>query len=198
MSLNHIPQERLSYDSYIALVEQLVEEQKTTGPDQSALLANFTALNSVRMQRITKTIPLKESLFAKISQLKRQYIFIVITEAWCGDAAQILPVIAKMAEANPHQIDLFIVLRDNNLDYMDRYLTNGSRGIPKLIVYDVVENKEILNWGPRPKELQDYIESLKALGLSKEEWIEKVMLWYAKDKTKTTQAALEAVIDQLE
>ncbi|MGK9117080.1 MULTISPECIES: thioredoxin family protein [Sphingobacteriaceae] len=198
MSLNHIPQERFSYDAYIELVKQLVEKRQTTGPDQSSFLANFTALNLVRMQRIGKMITLKESLLTKLSQLKRQYVFTVITEAWCGDAAQILPVIAKIAEANPSQIDLFIVLRDSNTDYMDQYLTNGARGIPKLIIYDVAENKEILNWGPRPKELQLYIESLKVMGLSKEEWIEKVMLWYTKDKTKTTQDELEEAIGTLQ
>lgn len=197
MPLNYIPQERFSYEAYIQLMKQLVEKRQTTGPDQSEFLANFTALNLVRMERIYKTTKLNERLLSKVSQLKQQYVFIAITEAWCGDAAQILPIIAKLAESNPAHIDLFLVLRDENSAYMDRYLTNGSRGIPKLIVYNDAENKEVLNWGPRPKELQAYIESLKAQGLSKEDWIEKVMLWYTKDKTKTTQAELERIIDLL-
>lgn len=196
--MNTIPTPRYTYDAYMGLMEQLVKNKQTTGPDQSTSLISFTALNLVRMQRISHTFHFEDSLAESIVSLQRQYVFVVITEAWCGDAAQILPVIQQIAAANPFHIDLLLVFRDENPDYMARYLSNGTRSIPKLIIYDLAANTEITQWGPRPKALQDYIESLKEAGLKKEAWIEKAMLWYAKDKTKTTQEELAALIDSLE
>ena len=61
--------------------------------------------------------------------------WLVLTEAWCGDAAQSLPIINKMAEVSDN-ITLRLILRDENLDVMDQFLQNGrSRSIPKLICH---------------------------------------------------------------
>ncbi|QNL51301.1 thioredoxin family protein [Olivibacter sp. SDN3] len=196
--MNTVPQRRFDYEAYLSFVKELLVNNSTTGPDQSDFLVKFTALNLTRMQRIVKTFIFEEELQTIISQLKKRYLFIVITEAWCGDAAQILPIIYHIATANPTHIDLQLVLRDENPLFMDKYLTNGTRSIPKLIIYDLATAKEVVHWGPRPKQLQLYINDLKAKGLDKEEWIERVMLWYTKDKTITTQKELAELLDSME
>ena len=59
-------------------------------------------------------------------------IWLIITEGWCGDAAQCIPTIEKIA-AESKNIETHYVLRDENLDLIDEYLTNNARSIPKLI-----------------------------------------------------------------
>src|SRR5215217_2298139 len=68
------------------------------------------------------------------SESLTHYTRLVISEGWCGDAAQILPILNKMALASDKKIDLRIVLRDENDELMSQYLTNGGKAIPKVIV----------------------------------------------------------------
>ena len=68
---------------------------------------------------------------AKVPGLK----FLVITEDWCGDAVNTLPIIARVAEASP-LFSLRVLPRDMSLDIMDRHLTAGARAIPIVIIYD--------------------------------------------------------------
>src|SRR4051794_23250931 len=49
---------------------------------------------------------------------------IVLTEDWCGDAMLNNPVLLRVAEAA--NIEVRFVLRDQNLELMDQYLTNGT------------------------------------------------------------------------
>ncbi len=193
--MKHIPQESYSYGEYMEIIEKLVAENKTSGPEQSSFLSSVTALNLVRMKRIGKTFQLLPRLEAALSALDGQFLLIGITEAWCGDAAQILPVVDAMTLHARQQIDLQLVFRDDHLSYMNQYLTNGSKSIPKLILYDIHHQIELGNWGPRPAVLQDYIQSLQNEGLSKEEWVEKVMLWYTKDRTQHIQEELATFIE---
>ena len=87
----------MSYSEYTALIDQLVAEGKTTGPTHSESLAHFTKLNAHRMQRLAKTIVLDHAVIeaAAVNPLKQTWL--IITEAWCGDAAQNIPVIEKIA-----------------------------------------------------------------------------------------------------
>lgn len=113
----------------------------------------------------------------------------MLTEAWCGDAAQNLPVIAKVAQLNPH-ITLTLLLRDEHPEIMDVYLTHGGKSIPKLIA--VAENgTELFTWGPRPEALQELVEAYKANpDRPYAEFLEEVQRWYNADKTESVQREL--------
>ena len=118
--------------------------------------------------------------------LSDKLTWIVIAESWCGDAAQNLPVMAKIAETNPN-ITLRVVLRDDNPDLMNQYLTNGGKSIPKLICIDENFN-ELGTWGPRPKFLQDWLYTEKANPtMEMNELKEQFQVWYLKDKGQTLQ-----------
>ncbi|MFD2922762.1 thioredoxin family protein [Halobacillus naozhouensis] len=81
---------------------------------------------------------------------------IVITEDWCGDAMLNVPIYLRIAEAGG--IETRFLKRDENLELMDQYLTNGkSRSIPKIIVINK-NGGEIFNWGPRAPKLQAFID----------------------------------------
>jgi hypothetical protein len=74
------------------LVSDLLKDDKSTGNEQSATLTNYSHLNETRMNRLEKTLKISEENVQKIGILKNDYIWLVISEGWCGDAAQ-LPVI---------------------------------------------------------------------------------------------------------
>jgi hypothetical protein len=186
----------MDYASYRDLVDQLFAEDKTTGDNHSEAMLNYTKLNIARMKRLDKTTRLKETTLAELKALDRPTTWLVLTEAWCGDAAQVIPVLDSMAKASEH-IDLKLILRDENLDVMDAYLTNGGRSIPKLLVLDAHTNEVLESWGPRPGELQEIvvseraainkIEDKAARKQANQELIIRVQKWYAKDKTESIQ-----------
>ena len=104
----------------------------------------------------------------------------------CGDVPHNLPVIMKMVEYQP-LITLKLLLRDENLDLMDAYLTNGGRSIPKLIAFDEDFENELFTWGPRPAALQSIIDDLKTQEIQYAEIAESTQKWYNKDKAVELQ-----------
>lgn len=189
-------EEGMSFQSYYNLTEKLVEEGKTTGPKQSDDLAHYTKLNLSRMKRLAKTASLSDLLIEKINHIKSKVYFLVISEAWCGDAAQNVPLIAKAAEFSSN-IDLKIILRDDNLDIMDTYLTNGGRSIPKVIAIDAETLEVIAEWGPRPKGAQELMLELKSKEAAYPEISEALQRWYITDKTNSFQADFGQLIDAI-
>jgi hypothetical protein len=179
----------LSYIAYRKLIDELLQQQLTTGKSNVASLLDYTKLNVARMNRLDKTIELIPELKEFAAKISAPQTWLVLTEGWCGDAAQIVPVLNKIALLNAN-INLKFLLRDENLDLMDAYLTNGtSRSIPKLIVLDE-DGSELFNWGPRPKEVQEIFYHMKANGADYGTIKEEIHSWYAKDKTVTTQQEL--------
>jgi hypothetical protein len=177
----------MSYGEYIALVEKLVEEKKTTGPNQSEFYVDLTKLNLQRMRRISKTTQLNEKLLAALDE-SNQKDWILITEAWCGDAAQSVPVIDLMAQHNS-DINLRIVLRDEFPQLIDEVLTNGGRSIPKLVAFDDQGELSFI-WGPRPAPAQELVTSYKNMPEPKKTYVEfsvDVQKWYGADATRTIQ-----------
>ncbi|MFN7099584.1 MAG: thioredoxin family protein, partial [Flavobacterium sp.] len=118
-----------TYDGYKQLVTNLLLDGKSTGHIQSEDLTHYSQLNETRMKRLDKTIVITEAVAAQLKSIKQNYLFLVISEGWCGDAAQILPIINKMVNLAP-TIDLKIVLRDDNESLMNLFLTNNAKSIP--------------------------------------------------------------------
>jgi hypothetical protein len=175
-----------SYQEYKDLVRSLLAEGKATGPNQSEDITNYSMLNDKRMKRLDKTVKISDETTSEIQNLKEPQTWLVLTEGWCGDAAQNLPVINKMAELNEN-IELKLILRDENLELMDLFLTNGGRSIPKLIVLD--KNQNALNtWGPRPDVAAKLVADYKAThGVLDAQLKEDLQVWYNKDKGKSAQ-----------
>lgn len=171
-----------SYMEYREKVNQLAATGGTTGENQSEALINYTQLNDRRMKRWDKTLKIPEEIQKKIAQIDRKLTFLVLTESWCGDASPSLPVMNKIAELNPN-IKLKIVLRDENLDLMNQFLTNNAMSIPKLIITDSESKDVISDWGPRPYEATRMVEAYKAQhGTLSPEFKEDLQNWYNKDK----------------
>ena len=183
----------MTFAEYIKLIDDLLLDGKTTGPNQSEAMFGYGKLNRQRMHRLEKTVVLNDSLKAKVKNIGSKWIWLVITEGWCGDAAQNIPIIEKIAAESPN-IETRYILRDENLELMDKYLTNGARSIPKLIALDAESLREIGTWGPRPKPAMDLFYELRDLGMEKPAIMENIQRWYIGDKNQTIQHEFEELI----
>ncbi|TCD12611.1 thioredoxin family protein [Pedobacter frigidisoli] len=186
----------MDYQTYRALIDRLLLEGKATGDVTYDL--HYTKMNVQRMSRVDKTISLTDVLTSTINHLKSDYKFLVITEGWCGDAAQIVPVFNKIAKASLGRIDLKFVLRDKNLPLIDAHLTNGGRAIPVLVVLNGEADQVLATWAPRPQILQELLKEWRKETTEMPILAEKLHGWYAKDKTQSTQAELAILLKGLE
>jgi len=177
------------YDEYRRLIDAFLMVGKSTAKRESESLVEYSKLNVVRMNRLDKTTEIIPELQERISEISALQTWLVLTEGWCGDAAQIVPVFNKIAELNSN-IQLKFLLRDEHLELMSKYLTNGkSQSIPKLVVLDE-HNNELFNWGPRPAALQELFYHMKANAMNNDSIKEEIHKWYAKDKTVSIQKDL--------
>lgn len=182
-----------SYEAFVNKIESKYIADSTLQLDADAKkLHGYTKLNLQRMSRVEKTFTVSEELQHLLSSIKTKQNWIVITEGWCGDSAQNLPALAKIAKVNP-LIELQIIERDENLDIMDLYLTNGTRSIPVLISFDENGN-EIFRWGPRPKEAQQLVTRLKSEGMEHDAFVEQLHLWYARNKGAALEKELKVLL----
>ncbi|MBI1316779.1 thioredoxin family protein [bacterium] len=170
----------LSYAEYRTLVDQLVRENRTSGPEQSQSLIDYTQLNQKRMQRIEKIWEWNPEHLDALKNNPTPEHWIVITEAWCGDAAQIIPVLDRIAQARGN-VHLRMLLRDENPELMNAHLYNGTKSIPILVRLN--QDFELLGqWGPRPEPAQQIINQAKQTGGDMKKAKEDLHLWYARNK----------------
>ncbi|WP_196990691.1 thioredoxin family protein [Panacibacter microcysteis] len=184
------------YDEYRRLIDAFLMVGKSTAKKESESLVEYSKLNVVRMNRLDKTTAIIPELEERIRAITAPQTWLILTEGWCGDAAQIIPVLQKMTALNNH-IQLKCLLRDENLELMDQYLTNGiSRSIPKLVVLDE-NNNELFSWGPRPAALQELYYHMKANAMNNDVIKEEIHKWYAKDKTVSIQKDILALLENI-
>ncbi len=162
-------------------------------------MQGYIRLNQARSQRILKTVHLQPAVIAAVESIRQKMVWLVITEPWCGDSAQNLPILAMAAAAQPDLIDLKIVLRDDYPLLMNNYLTNGAKAIPKLIAFDAVQFNELFTWGPRPAPAQVLMSAWKAdpAGKSWDDFEQDLHTWYARDKAQTMQSELIGLLQKI-
>ncbi|MGG3892224.1 thioredoxin family protein [Metabacillus fastidiosus] len=119
------------------------------------------SVNKDEMLSIYERFHLNEDDITFLERIQEKNLkVIVLSEDWCGDALVNNPILLKIAEAA--NIDVRFLLRDENLELMDQYLTNGtSRAIPIYIFIDQDGNEKAV-WGPRSQKLQKLVEKERA------------------------------------
>ena len=183
-----------TYPEYRAYIAQLLNQGKATGHEQNADLVHYSELNQARMHRLDKTIQVLPEVTEFFSKLTTKQLWVVLTEGWCGDAANCIPVLQKMAALSSN-IDFKIILRDDNDVVMQLFLTNGARAIPKLLILDLESLDLIADWGPRPEPAKQLILDYKAIhGIVDEAAKIELQKWYLQDKGTTIQ---KEVIDSV-
>jgi hypothetical protein len=140
-----------------------------------------------------KRAALSPEAAARAAAIPCRWHLLVLLEDWCGDAVNSVPVIQRIADANPG-IELRVLERDRNLDLMDAHLTNGARAIPLVILYDADFN-ERGQWGSRPAPLQQWVLE-HGLQLEKDERYKQVRTWYVRDRGATIADEVLALLAQ--
>jgi len=140
---------------------------------------------------VYQRVRLPEDLVAAAREVPGGWHLVALSEDWCGDAVNTLPVVARLADEAGW--DMRVMGRDDNLDLIDSHLTNGrSRSIPVVIVYDEGFN-EVGWWGPRPGEIQSWVMG-EGLSLPSPERYKVIRRWYARDRGKTTLAEVLDIV----
>lgn len=156
-------------------------------------IKEYINLNQRRMLRVEKTYTVSAQLAEQVAGLMRKTYWLILTEHWCGDASQTLPVFNKIAEMSKGKIEMKLVYRDQNPKLMDAYLTNETRSIPKLVQLDEQFNVTGI-WGPRPTEAQKLVKQLKSNPATAANYASELHLWYAKDKQKSLEAEISKLL----
>ena len=177
-----------TFEEYYTHIIRLFEEGKTTGENQSEAMLNYTKLALARTRRGLKTFKLSSDLIetAKKHTSKKWFL---ITEAWCGDAGNIIPIIQLLAK-EIEGVTLKVMIRDEHPEIMNNFLTNGGKSIPIFVLFDV-EYHQLKKWGPRPAPAQKMVlDNKETKAFSYADLSINLQKWYQKDKTLTLQKEL--------
>jgi thiol-disulfide isomerase/thioredoxin len=184
----------ISYQEYRDLLAQYAIEGKTSGNIQTSDYVHYTKLNESRMHRLDKTMQVIDQVKTDLENLTNEYIWVVLSETWCGDAAQVVPVLNKMAQVS-NKIELRILFRDQNETVMDLFLTNGTKSIPKLIILHKETGQVVADFGPRPMGAKQLIIDYKTIhGFVDETAKIELQKWYLADKGVAIQREIMALM----
>ncbi len=182
-------EEAVSFEVYHKTMQEEADLKASEG------LLQYVPMNLQRVNRILKTYTPSDEVNKAIAQLHHKLNWLVITENWCGDAAQIVPVMHRIAATSGGKITLKLSYRDKNERLMDAHLTNNSRSIPKLIQLDTHFNLNAV-WGPRPNEAQQLVIDLKKNPATAPTYSENLHKWYAENKQAFIERDLVKAIEK--
>ena len=178
--------ETISWQQYLALAQQYVNTNDKPEKYRDEKMLRYTYENVERIQRVLEQMKVETKLYNTLNTLGVKWTWVVLTEPWCGDAAQVVPALYTLSTCSEN-IDFRILLSDSHSDILDQFLTKGSRSIPKLICIN--ELQEVIGtWGPRPAILQQLVlaqkdDTTKTFG----DKVRSIHQWYEQDKTNTLQ-----------
>ena len=186
-----IRKEIFSYNSYKLFINELLNGSDSIYP---AGKHEQIKINLHRMNRVERQTVIENEILERLNEIDEPQTWLLIVEPWCIDSAYSVPVIARMAAVNPN-INLYIILRDQYLPIIDRYLTNGSRSIPKLIIFN--NDIEVGLWGPKPCNIKLELEKLKHENplISKSELHARSVTLYTRDKGVSIQREITHILD---
>ncbi len=184
----------MNWNEYVEYTHQLLTSDPPPPPYDNPDYHHYTKMNETRMKRWVKTNPVTAETAAVVKAISQPQKWVVITEPWCGDAAHIVPILYLMSSLSD-KISFELQLRDSGSE-IDRYLTNGSKSIPILIVRDE-EGKDLFHWGPRPKEGQEMYLDLAAKKADFEVVKNAIQTYYNADKSLSTQKEIVALLKSL-
>jgi hypothetical protein len=184
-----------SYPEYCELIHSLLARNKTTGEDHSPAMIESTRINVQRMQELDATLALDSQVLARLQGLTEPLIWVVLTEAWSIDAAQTVPLIARMADASP-AITLKILLRDENPDILPAYWTRHHHSIPSIICLDADTLEDLGIWSYRVQPVKTTSGQAYHWGVLAPDFDKLMEDWYANEKIQALQRELIQLLEQ--
>lgn len=172
----------ISFDEYFKRTEEVVNKNEAELTEEEAKMLNYYQLGVQRMSRMLKVYKPDEGQLEKLAKKNFRGKLLIISEGWCGDAGQTVPVVNLFFKGKN---EVRVIYRDENLELMDQFLTNGTRSIPIVIVLD--ENEEVVtHWGPRPAYGAELLKKHKAdsENYTKAQFYNDIQVYYAKNRGK--------------
>lgn len=184
-------QTALSYADYKQLTQDIVTEKiPRAGLYSADNTFRYTRSNLERMIKVEQNMTLSQKLYNQLSELQKEWVWLVLSEPWCGDASWGTPALYLIASATD-KIEFKILLRDSNTELMKRYQTAGSDSIPKLVCLRKSNLEEIGSWGPRPQVLhQMVLEGIQKPDFNYRDSVRTIHAWYEEDMTRSIQEEL--------
>ena len=177
----------ISWSEYYAIAKGYAESDDRPALYQDEKMQRYTRENVARIDHILKTINIESKLYNALSAIKTDMIWLVLSEPWCGDASQVVPVLHTIASCTD-RIRFRIIQSDAHPEVLDHYLTGTSRSIPKLICLRADTLEELGTWGPRPAALHRIVlENKDNPNISFGAKVRMVHAWYDEDKTASIQ-----------
>lgn len=181
----------MNWNGYMDLTHEIVNSKNPQPPYDDSNFHHYTIMNETRMNRWLKVNPITNETASIVAAIEKPQTWVVITEPWCGDAAHIVPILYLMSTLND-KITFRLQLRDSDSE-IEKYLTNGKKAIPILIVRDEAGN-DLFSWGPRPADGQEVYDTLAAQKADVEEIKSAIQVFYNNNKSLSTQ---QEVADRL-
>ncbi len=172
-----------SYSDYLRKIEDQLFDLNQS--DDTSGFAKYYSMNLKRIERLDKTFELTEEQKTELNSIKNDFKLLIISEGWCGDAAQTMPIVNLIM--NQLGVEQRIVLRDENPELINEYLTDGAKSIPIYIGINS-EGNELFHFGPRPKKGMEMLAEHKAQPevYTSDEFHKDLQVWYNQDKGDST------------
>ena len=186
MTIQKYWNEAVSYTEYLAEAGERLGSPRN---QQDIEFAEYYRLGIQRMNRMYEKYLPDENQVKALAQKNFNGKILIISEPWCGDASQVLPVVVKFFE----QFEIRITYRDQEPSLIDRFLTENAKSIPVVIFLDE-DFQVIASWGPRPKYGKLLLERHKAEPelYTKDQFHNDLQVYYAKNRGfDTVQELLE-------
>lgn len=185
----------MNFEEYNKQFEAILNGQNSQAPYNNEAYLNYVKLNQGRIKRWHKKGRLSADLELALQKITSPQKWVFISEPWCGDAAHVQAFVEMASAVNP-LVEIVVQNRDEDSE-IDKYLTNGGKSIPKLVVRDANGN-DLFDWGPRPAEAQELFYAIKDdEAMTMEDKKIALQQWYNKDKGSGFMQELLGLLNSL-
>lgn len=180
-------EQAIDWEAYFKLMKDMAVSANPTGVYANPKMQRYTQSNEERTNKVLDKMVLNQKLYNALSELKEEWIWLVISEPWCGDASWGTTALYILSTATDN-IEFKILLRDSHPDIIQAYQTNGGDAIPKLVCLRKNDLAELGTWGPRPALLQNLVNEMKAEeGITFMDSVRRLHAKYEEDMTASIQ-----------
>lgn len=182
-----ILEQAIDWEAYLQLMKDMVASPNPPGKYADPKMQRYTESNLERTNKVLDKMVLNQKLYNALSELNEEWIWLVISEPWCGDASWGTTALYLIASASDN-IEFKLLLRDTHMDIITAYQTNGGNAIPKLVCLRKRDMAELGTWGPRPQILQNKINEFKQdTAFDFKDSVRRIHAWYEEDMTVRIQ-----------
>lgn len=105
--------------------------------DRALPYHDYVATGKPAQQANFKDVYGRASLTTQQTELLRTFSrdmhILVSSGTWCGDCVQQVPLLARIAEANPQRVRLRVVDRDEHMDLTEKIMINAGHRVPTAV-----------------------------------------------------------------